>query len=159
MKAVVRTFILLTLFVAIARAANELPQFKETPTRPSEEAEVVIEWQEILTECFEGKICVQGQLYNQGKKTAKQVKLNVEIGGTKYTRPRMILKEKVEQPEMNPGDRQDFDLMIERRITYKEKGQDKAIEVGKYNFKIVPTWLKPEARKLGPNQSNKRSSQ
>ncbi len=151
MKTLARIFLFLSLAFPTLAPANELPQFKEAPTRPSEEAEVVVEWQEILTECFEGKVCVQGQLYNQGKKTAKQVRLNIEIGGTKHTKPRIILKQKVEQSEMNPGDRQDFDLTIDRRISYKEKEQDKTIEVGKYNFKIVPTWLKTDLKKI-PNK-------
>jgi hypothetical protein len=107
---------------------------------------VIIEWQEILNECFEGKICVQGQLYNQGKKEAKNVKLNIEIGGTKHTKPRLVLSQKVEQSDMMPGDRQDFDLTLERHVTFKERDQEKTIEVGKYNFKVVPVWNGPQEK-------------
>jgi len=137
---------------------DDLPQFKPAPTRPSEEADVVIDWQETLDECFEGKICIQGQLHNQGKKPAKGVKINVEIGGTKHTKPRIVLSEKVEQSDMNPGDRQDFDLRIDRKVAYKDKNEEKTIEVGKYNFKIVPTWNGPEVKKLSINKISKPKS-
>ena len=130
---------------------QEPPQMREAPKAPTQAPDVVLEWLEILDECFIDRICIQGHIHNQGKQTAYQVKLNVEIGGTKYSRPRIVLPRTVDQSIMEPGEQQDFDLTIDRKVTYKEKGKDKTIEVGKYNFKIVPVWsAHPEVKKTPP---------
>jgi hypothetical protein len=121
---------------------------KLAPSRPSEEAEVVLEWMDILNDCQEGKICVQGLLYNSGRQTARNVKLRIEIGGTKYSPPRIVLGHHVNQSVMEPGDRQEFDITIDRKISYGEKGKPKTIEVGKFNFKIVPSWSRPAIKKF-----------
>jgi hypothetical protein len=102
---------------------------------------------EIRNECENDKICVEGQLYNRGAKEAAGLQLKIEIGGTKHSRPRKTLTHKVTSTLMNPGDRQDFMLSIDRKITYEENGKPKIIEVGKYNFKIVPTWSKAKPKK------------
>jgi hypothetical protein len=89
-------------------------------------------------------------------KAAYQVKLRVEIGATKHGRPRATLPEKVETTTMAPGDRQEFALMIDRKITKKNaKGEEKTIEVGKYNFKIVPEWARQKS-KAAAKPKNKR---
>jgi len=31
---------------------------------------------------------------------------------------------------MKPGDRQEFNIQLDRRVTYKERDKEKAIEVG-----------------------------
>ncbi len=116
--------------------------YKAAPKRPSLEADIVVESTEIMEDCAEEKICVEGQLYNAGGKPANSVALRIEIGGTKHTKPRTVFSSKVEEPVMDPGDRQDFSLMINRKVKYKENGKEKVIEVGRYNFKIVPTWAK-----------------
>lgn len=134
------------LFLSPLRAAAQIdiPGMKPVPTRPPADAEVIVQETEILPDCEDMKICVEGLLQNIGGKTAKNVKLKIELGGGTHTRPRTSFVSKVENTVMEPGDRQDFSLKIDRKITYKdEKGQEKAIEVGKYNFKIVPVWYKP----------------
>lgn len=144
--------ITILLAVPLFSVEPEFPAIKPAPFRPSAEADVVVDWVETLDECWEEKVCVQGQLYNQGKKPANNVRLRIEIGGTKYTTPRMVLIRKVEQTLMNPGDRQDFDLTIDRKIPYRDKGEEKVLEVGKFNFKVVPAWNKP-----GESLSRKKS--
>ena len=48
---------------------------------------------------------------------------------------------------MSPGDRQDFELTIDRKIAVpNSKGQIKLLEVGKYNFRLVPTWSTGELK-------------
>jgi hypothetical protein len=118
-----------------------LQKVKTAPKKYIEAADVVTEWAEASDPCDIDKICVEGVLYNQGHTTASNVKLRVEIGGSKYAKPRITLTRTLDEPTMEPGDRQEFNITIDRKIPYKDKGEDKEIEVGKYNFKLVPIWL------------------
>ncbi|MCG3203574.1 MAG: hypothetical protein KCHDKBKB_00244 [Elusimicrobia bacterium] len=129
------------LLIGPLQASETSSQIKTLPTRPSIDAHVIVEDQEILEPCEVEKICVQGQLYNAGKKTAYKTKLNIEIGATKQGKPRHVWVEKLDVPTMAPGDRQEFSFMLNRKIPIKDKqGMEKTIEVGKYNFKVVPVW-------------------
>ncbi len=138
------------LMLGVPLAAETIPTaFKPPPTRPSMEANIVIEDQEILEACDTEQICVQGQLYNNGAKPAYQTKLRIEIGGTKQGRPRHAITRKMDNPTMEAGDRQEFYLMIDRKITLKnQKGEEKVLEVGKYNFKVIPIWSATPAKTL-----------
>lgn len=135
--------------------AEPLPTaFKPVPTRPAVEANVVVEDQEILDECKPEKICVQGRLFNNGAKPAYRVKLRVEIGGAKQGRPRHTIAKKPDNQTMEPGDRQEYYLELDRKIPVKnKKGEEKILEVGKYNFKVVPAWT---ANKPRPPAAKKR---
>ena len=114
------------------------------PKRTSHIPEVVVEWAEPLEDCDNEKVCVQGQLLNAGGKTAYNIYLRIEIGGTKYIKPKTYLFTRVEETFMHPNERQEFYFEIDRKVHYKERGKIKAIEVGKYNYKIVPLWTKKE---------------
>src|SRR5690242_6540939 len=119
----------LALFSWTSGMANTLPtNIKEAPRRLTQTTEVIVEETEIDEECEPLKICVQGQLFNRGGKAAEDVKLRVEIGGTKYTKPRITYLETVDTPTMNPGDREEFHIAIERKIPYKDRNEMKAIE-------------------------------
>ena len=130
------------IFLAFPLWADPSPEgIKAPPTRPSAEASVIAENIEVLEPCSSEQICVEGQLYNNGSKTAYQVKIHIEIGATKHGRPRMTLVKTPENPTMNPGDRQDVQFTLNRKIPYKnKKGEDKILEVGKFNFKVIPRW-------------------
>ena len=121
---------------------SELPgqRIKAAPRQFSEAADIVLEDTGLIDECEAEKICVEGQLYNQGRRPAYHVRLRVEIGGSKYGRPRTSFYRPVGETTMQPGDRQDVLVTLDRKVAYKEKGQLKEVEVGRYNFKIVPTW-------------------
>lgn len=134
-------FVLIILAQINPLKADQIPREKEPPSKPISSADVIIEDQEILADCAEGKICVEGMLYNRGRKTAYGVQLRIDMGGSgKYIRPRTFITTSVEEPTMEPGQRQQFSLMINRHHSYRKKGEDKIIEVGRYNFQIVPLW-------------------
>jgi hypothetical protein len=120
--------------------AETLPKQKQAPRRMLHTPEVILEESETMEECAPEKICVRGQILNDGGVVAENVMLRVEIGGTKYTKPRISYEEKLETNTMNPGDRQEFHIEIERKLPYKDKKEMKTIEVGRFNYKIVPTW-------------------
>ncbi len=133
--------------------------FKAEPTRPTTEARVIVEDQEILETCDTEKICVEGRLANTGAKAAYQVKLRIEIGGTKRGKPRLTLIENVATTTMAPGDRQEFSITIDRKIPKKNsKGEEKIIEVGKYNFRIVPVWTQQKTKPAKPPAKPKRKN-
>lgn len=143
----VKKTLLLVLF-AVPLSAQEMLGLKEPPKRPSFEADVQIEQLEFLDDCPPEKICVEGHLYNAGAKTAHDVRLSVEIAGTKHSNPRVVLPFKVEHSVMNPGDRQDFSLLLDRKVTYRAKKKDRIVEVGRYNFKIIPKWANMPKKSL-----------
>jgi len=123
--------------------ANQKKNFRPAPIRLSYKPEIRLEWTDTITDCEPEKICVEGQLYNAGGKTAYKVHLRVNIGGTKYIKPRTFLLRRVDASVMKPGDRQQFYIEIDRKVTYKDKkdrGKFKIMEVGKFNYKIVPLW-------------------
>lgn len=128
-------------------AADAFPTLKEVPKRPAFEADIQLEDFTILDDCPPEKICAEGQLFNAGPKPAYDVHLAVEIGGNKHTKPRVTLRFKVDQPLMNPGDRQDILVTLDRKVTYKQNGKEKMIEVGRFNFKVVPKWAPNPPRK------------
>lgn len=144
---VLNSFVTLSLCTPLKSNPLDPANLKPAPVRPSNEADVITENVEVVDTCESDKICVEGQLYNRGAKPADRIKLRVEIGGTKHAKPRYVFHSNVENPSMNPGDRQDFSLTIDRKIPYKQKNEDKVLEVGKYNFKIVPTWTKQQPTK------------
>jgi len=43
---------------------------------------------------------------------------------------------------MAPNDKQEIYVEIDREVLYRERGKIKTIEVGKYNYKIIPLWTK-----------------
>lgn len=130
---------------------------KAIPTRPATEANIIVENQEVLEECDAEQICVEGQLYNNGAKPAKNVKLKIEIGAIKQSHPRATVMKTVDAAIMQPGDRQDFDFTLDRKIISKDaKGREKIIEVGKYNFRIVPVWSQPKPKSLASKQPKKK---
>jgi hypothetical protein len=141
----------------LAQAAIDPSAFRPAPARPSAEAHVVVESTEAVENCPEGKLCVEGMLYNDGNKQADNVRLRVEFGGTKYTTPKTFVLIPCEASVMKPGDRQDFNIQMERRVAYKEKDKEKTIEVGKYNFKIVPVWNAPRKKPL-PKKTPKKAN-
>lgn len=118
------------------------PKMRQAP-KPlfQKEVNIQVEWQEILVECAPTQLCVQGTLVNSGTQGAGGVKLRVEIGNIKMSKPRVVKIFKLEQPFMGPGDHQDFTFTLDRKTAYKDyKGKPKVIEVGKYNFRVIPIW-------------------
>lgn len=135
------------VFSGILKAESLPTAFKPVPARPAIGANVIIEDQETLEACEVEKICVQGRLFNNGAIPAYQVKLRIEAGGAKQGRPRHAWTINADTATMGPGERQEFAITIDRKIPIKDnKGEEKVLEVGKYNFKIVPQWApaKPE---------------
>ena len=116
------------------------------PRQRIEEAHVVVQWSELVDECPVEKICIQGEVVNDGKSTAHNVRLRVDIGATKLTKPRTSFIKKLDEEMMQPGDHQDFSLEIDRKITVKEKDKTKMIEVGKFNFQVNPIWLEQKQK-------------
>jgi hypothetical protein len=150
-------FLCLLAGTAFAEQANfpspALQKVKNAPKKYSETPDVITEWVEATDPCDPDKICVEGVLYNQGRVKASNVKLLVEIGGSKYGKPRISLTKTIEENAMEPGDRQEFAFTIDRKLPYKDKGEKKEIEVGKYNFKVTPLWLGKQT--TSPNASPK----
>lgn len=130
-----------SLLPVIPLSAAEIPA-KPPPRQWTNKPHVVVEWQETVEDCEKSKICIQGLLHNDGGKPALDVHLRIELGGTTYIRPRLTLTKRVDQSIMNPGDRQDFYVEIDRKISYRSRKKSKIFEVGKFNYKIVPTWAK-----------------
>lgn len=126
---------------------------RAAPKRLNQIAEVEVEWAEPTDNCPTDQLCVQGQLFNAGGKTAYGVTLIADIGGTAITKPRTSLKVPIEQTVMEPGDRQEFSVQMDRKMTYKEKGKDRIIEVGKYNYKLKPEWVETPPKKAPPKKS------
>jgi hypothetical protein len=125
----------------LCHADDEAPGYKPPPERPSAEALVVVEDQQILDECDADKICIEGNLYNAGAKMARRLKLRVEVGGGKYAKPRTSFFTPLEATALDAGARMGFSATIDRKIAYKgAKGENKTIEAGKYNVKLVPVW-------------------
>ncbi|MCB4756153.1 MAG: hypothetical protein LHV69_03820 [Elusimicrobia bacterium] len=120
--------------------AYDTQKIKPPPKRPVSTADIQIEWQEPSDLCPTEKLCVEGQLFNAGPKPAYKIYLVVEIGGTTLTKPKAVVKAQLEESAMNPGDRQLFSIQLDRKIPYKERGQDYIIEVGKFNYKIKAKW-------------------
>lgn len=144
---------LILILVSPLAADPFSPAIKAAPVRPSVEANVVVEDHEILETCDTEQICVQGWIHNNGAKPAYQTKLRIEIGGTKRGRPRHTIIQKMDNPVMEPGDRQEFYLTIDRKIKTKDgKGEEKILEVGKFNFKIVPVWSTTKAKTIKTNK-------
>ena len=143
---------IIMLFVS-PLGADPIPGvFKPAPSRPATEANIIIEEQEVLETCDSEKICVEGRIANNGAKPAYQVRLRIEIGGTKQGRPRHAIGHKLDVATMEPGDRQEFHLTIDRKTPINNKGEEKIIEVGKYNFKIVPLWTNSKPKPLSPKK-------
>jgi hypothetical protein len=123
-----------------ASADNE-DGFRTAPTRPPVEATVVIEDQQVLEECDPEKICIEGNLYNVGAKPAYRVKLQVQVGGGKYAKPRTSFFVPLEKTTLQPNERAGYSVSVKRKIPYKDKnGEAKIVEAGKYNVKLVPVW-------------------
>ena len=90
------TFFLLSLNPVQVYAAQEgepadeptsiLGKMKAAPKAVSDKADVVVEWVEPIDDCDPEKICVQGGIQNLGRSTAYNVKLRIEIGGSKTIR-------------------------------------------------------------------------
>ena len=144
-------------FCAENPADSSAPNVKAAPRQPITTAHIILEEENILDDCGTDKICVEGLLKNDGKETATQVRLRVEVGGSgPYLKPRTSYEEALSSAPMNPGDRQEFFIEISRKIPYQVNHKEKIVEVGKYNFQIVPVWKeessssKPRRKKTRP---------
>lgn len=144
---------LLSLLILLPAAAwAELPPIKPAPTRPPEGPAVVMEEFEVLPDCAAEKVCSEGLIRNIGSRTAHHVRLRIEIGGTKFGKPRTFYYQELDKSELEPTEAQSVSVTIDRKRPYKNaKGEEKVIEVGRYNFKVVPVWkespLRPARRK------------
>lgn len=133
--------ILLTALAASIAFAEDAPVIKAVPTRQPEGSSIRVVNMEVLPDCAENKICADGLLENNGMKTAYLVRLKIELGGTKFGKPRTYFVQQLPDNEMAPGEKQEFSLQIDRKFNYKDpQKKDKVIEVGRYNFKIIPVW-------------------
>ncbi len=148
------SFLLLCLATLRPLLGADLPM-RPPPVGPQPDAEIVLEWMEVLEECPPDKVCVEGGLHNTGGKTASQVKLEVHIGGTKQSKPRTRVLIDMAEPIMNPGDRQDFMFQLDRRLPYRSGEKMKILEVGKYNFKVLPSWHRPSPKKGRGNKKKR----
>ena len=147
-----RAFIVAAALAALTVVHAEIDpsiDIKLTPQRPPEGAEVVISDIEILPGCAEDKICVEGLLANTGSKTAREVRVRIDIGGMREGHPRLSLFKTPEDSEMNPGDSQLFEFQIDRRVSYQYRGEEKTIQVGRFNFHLVPVWVEEPAEPAG----------
>ena len=149
-------FIASTLVLLSASGLHEdlqaQPNLRETPKRRSFSPKVIVEWQETLEECPTEKVCIQGSLYNEGEATAYKTYLRIPLGATKHIKPKITLYSKLETPVMQAGDRQEFYVELKRKISYKERGEKKIFEVGKFNFKIEPKWSASNTFKKAKNR-------
>ena len=152
-----RTLILLSIAVASASGAD-LPPMRQAPTRPPEGPSVVMEEFEVLPDCAAEKVCAEGLIRNVGLKTAHQIRLRIEVGGTKYGKPRTFFYQEVDKNVMESTEAQSVSIIVPRKHPYKDaKGEEKVIEIGRYNFKVVPVWKdapKPAAppKRLAPKK-------
>lgn len=125
------------------------------PQVPLHKADVITDWQNILDDCSTEKICVQGGLYNDGPLPAFNVRVRVDIGSHNLSKPRLVKFFPLEPPLLNPGDREEFYFELERKTPYKDrKGKEKFLEVGKFNFKVVPMWDDAE-KKVTPKKTRR----
>jgi hypothetical protein len=138
-----RTWLLIACFVfpCTLGFTENMPGFKPPPSRPVSDALVIVEDQQFLDECPTDKICIEGNLYNSGVKPAQHLKLRVDVGGGKYAKPRTSFFTPLDHNALDAGERLGFSTTIDRKLPYKNnKGEDKTIEAGKYNIKLVPVW-------------------
>lgn len=148
----------LALLVALSLPvlAEEAPFIKPAPTRPPEGSSIRIVDMEVLPDCAENKVCADGTIENNGMKTAYLVRLKVELGGTKFGKPRTYFVQQLSDNEMAPGEKQDFSLMIDRKFAYKDpEAKERILEVGRYNFKVVPVWAAAPAAPRSPQKGTK----
>jgi len=137
----VRAALLPVLLFSTSLLAEDSPLIKAPPRRPPEGSAIHLKEMEVLPDCPAEKVCADGTVENIGQRTAYAVRLKVEIGGTKYGKPRTYFVQHFEDNEMEPGEAQDFSLLIDRKFAYKDaQGADKIIEVGRFNFRVVPVW-------------------
>ena len=143
--------VLLALGAFLSPLRADMPPMKPAPTRPPEEPMVVVQQFDILPDCAADKVCGEGLIRNIGLKTAHKVRLRLDIGGTKYGKPRTSIYQDLDKDFLDPTEAQSVDFTVDRKVPYKnEKGEDKLIEVGRYNVKMVPVWKeqqKPTASK------------
>jgi hypothetical protein len=146
--------LILAAFFAAVPCRAELPPVKAAPTRPPSGPSIVVEEFEILPDCAAEKVCAEGLIRNTGSKTAYGVRLRIDIGGTKYGKPRTSLFRDVDKSEMESTEAQSVSFTVDRKLPYKnEKGEDKVLEVGRFNIKVVPVWrdtAKPPPKKTAP---------
>ena len=140
--------LLAAVFISVAAAAAEdMPGMKQVPRRPPEGSSIVLTNLEVMPDCAEGKVCADGTIENNGGKTAYLVRLKVELGGIKVGHPRTYFVQRLKDNEMEPGETQDFSLMIDRKFPYKDaKRRDRVMDVGRYNFRVVPVWASAPSR-------------
>src|SRR5262245_12492439 len=103
---------LLLVLLGFPLYAEEAPGFKSAPERPPMGASVIVEDQEILQECDPDSICIEGNLYNEGSKTAFRLKMKVEVGGGKYAKPRTSFFTPLEHNTLDAGARMGFSATI-----------------------------------------------
>lgn len=136
-----RVALILLLAASTAAHADPMRGVKQAPSRPPEGPAVRLADIEVLPDCPAGKVCALGMLESYGTQTAHGVRLRVELGGIKIGKPRAWFYHDLPENVMNPGDMQEFSLMINRKFPYRNaQKKDKILEVGRYNFRVIPVW-------------------
>lgn len=153
--------LILSLGLLVSPLRADMPPIKPAPTRPPEEPMVVVQEFDMLPDCAEDKVCGEGLIRNIGQKTAHNVRLRIDIAGTKYGKPRLSLYQNLDKDYLDPTEAQSVDFTVDRKVPYtNEKGESKVMEVGRYNVKMVPVWKEqqpPKAfKKFGTVTASKR---
>lgn len=133
--------------LAALPALADMPPVKPAPQRPPEGPSVVVQEFEVLPDCAAEKVCAEALIRNIGLKPAYGVRLRIDLGGTKYGKPRASFYQDLEKDQLDPTEAESVSMTVDRKFPYKnEKGEDKVMEVGRFNVKMVPVWrdsLKP----------------
>src|SRR5436190_8879349 len=112
------SFLLMTFLTAPALQADEPSTIKAVPARPPEGPAIALRDLEVMPDCAEEKVCADGTVENYGLRTAYLVRLKVELGGTKFGKPRTYFVQQLTRTQMEPGEKQDFSLQIDRKFPY-----------------------------------------
>src|SRR5688572_18282902 len=72
-----------------------LQKVKNPPKKFVDAPDVVTEWTEAADVCEPEKVCVDGVVHNRGRRPAHNVRLLIEVGGGKYSKPRTSFYQKL----------------------------------------------------------------
>ncbi len=134
-------FLLFAAVLSIGPASADMPPVKPAPQRPPEGPSVVVQEFEVLPDCAADKVCAEALIRNVGLKTAYGVRLRIDMGGTKYGKPRTSFYQDLDKDQLEPTEAESVSMNVDRKFPYKnEKGEDKLLEVGRFNVKMVPVW-------------------
>jgi len=132
---------LLAFALAVVPVRAEMPPIKPAPQRPPEGPAVVVQDFEVLPDCAIDKVCAEALIRNVGLQTAYGVRLRIDLGGTKYGKPRTSFYQDVEKDQLESTEAVSVSMTVDRKFPYKnEKGEEKVLEVGRFNVKMVPVW-------------------